>query len=244
MVTDLKLKGNDLMVYAIIYGFSQAEGQKFTGSLQYLAEWCGATKQGIIKNLKNLIDRGLIQKFEPEKNGIKSCEYSCMVLNSVEYPIKLSLTNNIDNNKKVISKDITTTKFFGSAQKQPKQSLYDKCVSLIYQFTDDSILREFLIDYLYSCLQNSKDTGIPFYTNNFKGKLNQLKKLSTDSYTQREIVKQSLDFGWANFYAIKSNNATPERSASAQSVNYTQEELDELSLKDEERRRNGERTVF
>lgn len=35
MVSDLGLKGNELAVYAIIYGFSQAEQQYYTGSAQY-----------------------------------------------------------------------------------------------------------------------------------------------------------------------------------------------------------------
>ena len=75
MRTELELKGNDLMVYAIIYGFSQTENQKFTGSLQYLADWCGATKQGIMKNLKNLIDAGLIIKEERTENNVKFVSY-------------------------------------------------------------------------------------------------------------------------------------------------------------------------
>ena len=49
MRNQLKLKGNELLVYAIIYGFSQTTNQVFNGSLQYLADWCGATKQGVIK---------------------------------------------------------------------------------------------------------------------------------------------------------------------------------------------------
>ena len=52
MRTKLGLKGNDLLVYAIIYGFTQAENQKCTCSIQYLADWCGATKQGILNNIK------------------------------------------------------------------------------------------------------------------------------------------------------------------------------------------------
>lgn len=71
MRTELGLKGNDLLVYAIIYGFTQAENQHFTGSLGYLAEWCGATKQGIIGNLKKLLERGLIEKEERYINGVK-----------------------------------------------------------------------------------------------------------------------------------------------------------------------------
>ena len=39
MVTRLGLKGNELLVYAIIYGFSQDDETMFTGSLQYLADW-------------------------------------------------------------------------------------------------------------------------------------------------------------------------------------------------------------
>ena len=37
MVNDLHLKGTELLVYATIFGFSQTEGQRYTGSLQYLA---------------------------------------------------------------------------------------------------------------------------------------------------------------------------------------------------------------
>lgn len=36
MVTELKLKGNALMLYAIIYGFSQTTNTAFTGSVRLL----------------------------------------------------------------------------------------------------------------------------------------------------------------------------------------------------------------
>ena len=35
-INQLQLKGNNLMVYSIIYGFSQDGETEFTGSLQYL----------------------------------------------------------------------------------------------------------------------------------------------------------------------------------------------------------------
>ena len=82
MRTELDLKGNDLIVYAIIFGFSQTENTRFTGSLQYLADWCGATKQGVLKNIKNLLDRGLIEKNEEFKNGVKFVEYYATKLNT------------------------------------------------------------------------------------------------------------------------------------------------------------------
>ena len=113
MRTKLGLSGNDLIVYAIIYGFSQTEDQKFTGSLQYLADWCGATKQGILKNLKNLVDKGLISRENKIIKGVNCVEYYSTKLNGafnlVERGIQLSLTNNIIDNKANIE-DISLSK--------------------------------------------------------------------------------------------------------------------------------------
>lgn len=108
MVTDLGLKGNELLVYAIIYGFSQDGENRFTGSLQYLADWTNSTKQGIAKNLKSLCEKGLLEKTDIMKNGVKFCEYHVTMFNgvcnkvvqgmqqSLTGGIKQSLTNNID----------------------------------------------------------------------------------------------------------------------------------------------------
>ena len=108
MINELKLKGNELIVYAIIYGFTQIEGQLFNGSLQYLADWTNSTKQGVVKNLKSLIEKGFIKKNDKFINGVKFCEYYVTKLNrvcneveqgiqqSLIPPIQQSLTNNID----------------------------------------------------------------------------------------------------------------------------------------------------
>lgn len=108
MINNLNLKGNELIIYAIIFGFSQIEGQLFNGSLQYLADWTNSTKQGVSKNLKSLVDKGLIKKNDKYINGVKFCEYYTTMFNevcnkvdegmqqSLIPPIKQSLTNNID----------------------------------------------------------------------------------------------------------------------------------------------------
>lgn len=62
MVTQLGLSGNDLLVYAIIYGFSQDGASVFRGSRQYLADWCNSTVRGIQKNLNRLMELGLIEQ--------------------------------------------------------------------------------------------------------------------------------------------------------------------------------------
>ena len=107
MVKDFNLKGNELLIYAIIYGFSQAEGQVFSGSLQYLADWTNSTKQGVTKNLKSLVEKKLIEKKDIYVNGVKFCEYCTTEFNGVYNkvdegiqqslipPMQQSLTNNI-----------------------------------------------------------------------------------------------------------------------------------------------------
>lgn len=111
MVNDLKLKGNELLIYAIIYGFSQLEGQVFSGSLQYLADWTNSTKQGVSKNLKSLVNKGLIGKKDKFINGVKFVEYYTTkfngVCNKVQWGMQQSLMggmqqsliNNININK-------------------------------------------------------------------------------------------------------------------------------------------------
>ena len=92
MRTELDLSGNDLIVYAIIYSACQIDEQHFTGSLQYLADWCGASKQGISKNIKNLIDKGLIEKIEC---GYNKSEYRCST--KLNTDVQQSLTSNCPN---------------------------------------------------------------------------------------------------------------------------------------------------
>lgn len=99
MIRDLQLKGNELLIYACIYGFSQAENQVFSGSLQYLADWTNSTKQGVTKCLKSLVEKGYIVKSDKIINGVKFCEYYATefneVLNKVAYPMQQSLTGDM-----------------------------------------------------------------------------------------------------------------------------------------------------
>lgn len=112
MIKDLNLKGNELIIYAIIFGFSQAENQTFSGSLQYLADWTNSTKQGVMNCLKSLQAKGHIVKEENYINGVKFVSYYATKFNTllnkveqgacnkVEQGMQQSLPNNIDNNIK------------------------------------------------------------------------------------------------------------------------------------------------
>jgi hypothetical protein len=201
---------------------------RFTGSLQYLADWCNASKAGIQKNLKNLVDSGLIEKYESFKNNVKFCEYSCIPYNKVAYPIQQSCTNNIDNNidnrnsnfineittqeqdgcsNKGYSKEELKEEFLGSAKKTKrkrsivrKPTLFDKCVAEIDKFTDLPDLREKLIQFLKIRLE-VKDK--PFGIESWKGMLTKLDQAVAECGREYvDVVQQSIDKGWLSFYAI------------------------------------------
>lgn len=77
MVNELGLSGNELICFALVYGFSQDEESEFSGSLSYVAESLNMTKQNARKVLLRLVERGLINKRDEEvTHGIKLCRYS------------------------------------------------------------------------------------------------------------------------------------------------------------------------
>ena len=75
MVSKLKLTGNDLLVYALIYGFSQDGKNSFYGSTQYIADTIGASKRTVISTLQRLTENGLLDKQVDDRTGVKYCHY-------------------------------------------------------------------------------------------------------------------------------------------------------------------------
>lgn len=74
MLTELGLKGAELIIYATIYGFCQTEGQCFAGSLSYLCEWTNCTVRGVSKCITGLTEKGLISVVLDEKG--KRCGFT------------------------------------------------------------------------------------------------------------------------------------------------------------------------
>ena len=76
MRTELNLKGNELNLYAIIYGFTQDGETEFSGSIRYMQEWLGAeSKQTVLNTLEKLMEKGLVQKRTEVENGVKRNYY-------------------------------------------------------------------------------------------------------------------------------------------------------------------------
>lgn len=95
MRTELGLKGNDLMVYGIIYGFTQSDKQWFTGSRQYLADWVGCSVKTVQRILDKLTRQGLLNKRRATRNSALCNDYQTAssgqnVLNSKGVEDKMS----------------------------------------------------------------------------------------------------------------------------------------------------------
>ncbi len=62
MINKLNLTGNELVLYAIIYGFSQDGQSEFYGSIRYIMKFMGVSSDTAQSNLKKLINKKLIKR--------------------------------------------------------------------------------------------------------------------------------------------------------------------------------------
>lgn len=232
MITDLKLKGNELIIYAIIYGFSQAENQTFSGSLQYLADWTNSTKQGVQKNIKSLLEKGFIVKTNKIINGIKFCEYSAIkeVCNKVVYHetkshegmqqsctgyatkfhegMQQSCTNNIQDN---IADNYINIK---ESKKEKPKSSFDEIIAAYAKGNEE------LTDLLQEWLKVRKAKRAAMTDRAIKMNVEKLDSLaaasglSVTAYLQEVICR-----GWAAFYEIKKFNGGNGQPAANRGAN-------------------------
>ncbi len=66
---ELGLKGNELLIFAAIYGFSQSESGMFAGRLTYFTDMFKINYSTVIDVIKKLLDRGLIEKHDGTLTG-------------------------------------------------------------------------------------------------------------------------------------------------------------------------------
>lgn len=225
MCNELELKGNELLIFALIYGFSQDNVSKFHGTRQYIADTFNISRPTVDKALQGLLDKQYICKegFDDFVNPnvywvnsevVKKLYRGCK--ETLQGGCKETLLNNTNkqttNKKEVVSKD-TTSEFSFGKQKPKKDNLFTKCVSLIdsYDFSSWGNIRRLLVEYLQFRL-SVKDK--PLYFNMWKGMLNKLVELcDNDVQMYESVIKQSIERGYLSFYPI-SNNSTGIKSES------------------------------
>ncbi len=76
MKSKLKLKGNALLLFALIHGYSKDGKNKCRVSLSYMAEWLDTDKAAVSKLITKLEKAGYINKLEYHIGGVKCYEYT------------------------------------------------------------------------------------------------------------------------------------------------------------------------
>ena len=116
--TRLDLKGSELIITALIYGYSQDGNSWFMGKTEYIAEWAGITDKNVLRSLKSLTEKGILEKKEMfVNNKAKRCYYrfnfECAELqnSTVAGYQNGTVNNNINNNiNNTIKKDAKASK--------------------------------------------------------------------------------------------------------------------------------------
>lgn len=93
MAQRLKLSGNELLTYAIVYGFSQDGESAFLGSSKYVSYALRVSRPTAIKALDSLTSKGLIIKTQEKINDVVFNRYKAnlQVINDFDRPYKESL---------------------------------------------------------------------------------------------------------------------------------------------------------
>lgn len=151
---EMGLKGLQLDLYAIIYGFCQDNGSAFYGTISYLEEFTGFSRRAVIDALNDLVGKGYIRKdIEDLGQQVKRVKYSCIkeqiCIGSAEFaqegvqnlqggcadfaPNKENIyINNINNNiKETTTYSSSKEKRFSLTPQEPYQSTDGDTPSLL-----------------------------------------------------------------------------------------------------------------
>ena len=268
MCNELGLKGNELLIFAMIYGFSQDGETKFYGSRKYMADTFNISLPTVDKALTSLEDKELIEVTQvADSKGIHNEYNVCKeTLHGVTKKLyggnKETLLNKTSKQtdskkRKVVSKDTTTEFQFGSKQSKPKkENLYTKCMATIQTFTTNDTLRGYLKTFLDLRLEIARDEGKSFYFGMWTHLLSELKQLAfkdnkLDEELACEIVLRSTSRGWKHFYEITDNGFVKNYDVKnkpweqgVKSETYTEEEKRELEKIEQEMIEAGEQVWY
>lgn len=109
MLNTLGLSGNELMAYAIIYGFSQDETSEFCGSRSYLSKFMNVSLRTVDNVLASLQEKGLIAKKTSVVGGVTVNSYTTCA-NCTGGENFTGGSENFAHNKEVYIKDKENTK--------------------------------------------------------------------------------------------------------------------------------------
>lgn len=203
MVKELGLKGNALMLYAIIYGFSQTANTAFTGSVDYLCEWLGGvSRPTVINTLDNMVENGLLTKSSSTKGAIIYNSYTAVraskkILSDENTTSKNSLPdtskNSLPNNKE--SENIEKSFPNGKEGQAPKRSYKE-----VFNAPENEHIKDALVKFVSMC----RGRNIRFQFKTLERWASILRdNAGSDPALAMAMVEQSIEHGWKDIYPLK-----------------------------------------
>ncbi len=258
MINRLQLKGTELQVFAIIYGFSQDSESMFGGSISYLCDWAGASKPTIIKALKDLVDKQFIVKDTTIINNVTFNRYRANIpvvanftgsKDSLQGSKESLLNNNINNNTHTLSKDSvfetgpapstpsktpSSGKLFSSEKQVTRKSSVQKTNSFITACQREAFKKEFatpVIAVLDDYFRMLAEMNCLLPSMSIAEQLTWLKKVPEDK--QIAVVKNTISRGWKSLqYEAEANIAGKVPSWDTADPNAFQAKTEEEKSRD------------
>ncbi len=223
MCNGLNLNSNELLVYAVIYGFSQDGESRFYGGRGFLARTLNISKPTVDKALKSLCDKGFIHRVITERNGVVFHEYyaDLQVVNNLYHPEedndtnkdslysnKVILPNNKDSlpsNKDSLPniKDISNTKEISNKGNNKGCIDFISILDSVDFIRNDSRLRQDFIDFI----ENRKAMNKAFKTETaLKRCVNEVYKLGNgDPNIMHLVLDQSIQRNYQGVFPVKTD---------------------------------------
>lgn len=219
MRTRLNLKGNELLIYALVYGFSQDGRSRFTGSRKYIAEWCGCSLDTVDRSLSSLVGKGLLAKYpHTDQNGSRVVDYAAILTAIAATPAHEATTattqastqdawaDTTDANTEQFQLPIAEPEPQPQPKPQPKKTRKTHSFdAIIDAYTSDPETKELLGQWL----QNRKAKRAAMTDSAIQSNINVLTKLAQESRMNvNDYLAEVIRRGWGSFFAINNYRRT------------------------------------
>lgn len=213
MRTKLNLKGNELLVYALIYGFSQDGNSMFKGTRKYIAEWCGCSLDTVDRSLSSLVNKGLLTKYpHTDDHGNRLIDYVATQPTSAaaQAPAQdpwASTTNATQEQPQTLNAE-------PEPKPQPKKTSKAKSFdAIIDSYTSDPKTK----DLLGAWLQNRKAKRSAMTDRAIRGNIDKLDQCAQASHMSvNDYLNEVICRGWSSFFVIDSYKRTGSQKPQTQ----------------------------
>lgn len=233
MRTHLNLKGNELLIYALIYGFSQDGQSRFTGSRKYIAEWCGCSLDTVDRSLNSLVSKGFLAKYpHTDQNGSRVVDYAAIltaIAATTTHAATTAATQTPPQEPWGNTTNATTEQFQTPTYEphplidepepkpQPKKTRKAKSFDdIIDAYTSDPETKELLGQWL----QNRKAKRAAMTDGAIQGNIKKLDKCAQESHMSvNDYLNEVICRGWGSFFVIDNYKRTGTQQQKPQQQN-------------------------